>query len=437
MFQAPQERSEPSFTPDGSGELKARKPVCSDNDEEILFGAKFKLSPSCSRRGCISKGKKRRAFAMDGPLGTLDLHGGDVSNEPAMFYSSDELMSENKLIASSHQDDSGPAEKSQASPPPSCSPRCTPMMTPRQDLFASPVINELSRFGSLALQSSPSSCFSAFSPRHRSHSTNSTMNDQSPSFRDLSSFSIPRQAQRNVPIAFVGSDKSNTPRIFPRNKCPPYSPGNTALHASPKPRLTPRAKDNNKATGLLLSPRFSSGFPCKEMTPPIAFLDLGKIEKDAAAGKTTYNHHQSLLSPSNEVDDFAFVFNHASDGSLTDDGDGDEGDWFLCAPDKDSIERVKKAKNAPFSSPHGIDGKCSSSFDETIFMPTRVASARDQANAFAKSSWRSSADSLLGMGIVHEHSERNLRDDGITPPVICAQTSEPPEFKPRRRTTRA
>jgi len=93
MFQAPQERSEPSFTPCGSGELKARKPVCSDNDEEILFGAKFKLSPrSC--RGCISKGKKTKAFAIDGPLGTLDLHGGDVSNEPDMFYSIDEMMSE-------------------------------------------------------------------------------------------------------------------------------------------------------------------------------------------------------------------------------------------------------------------------------------------------------------------------------------------------------
>mmetsp|Transcript_15651 Transcript_15651/g.23327 ORF Transcript_15651/g.23327 Transcript_15651/m.23327 type:complete len:473 (-) Transcript_15651:2757-4175(-) len=469
MFQAPQERSEPSFTPDGSGELKARKPVCSDNDEEILFGAKFKLSPSCSRRGCISKGKKRRAFAMDGPLGTLDLHGGDVSNEPAMFYSSDELMSENKLIASSHQDDSGPAEKSQASPPPSCSPRCTPMMTPRQDLFASPVINELSRFGSLALQSSPSSCFSAFSPRHRSHSTNSTMNDQSPSFRDLSSFSIPRQAQRNVPIAFVGSDKSNTPRIFPRNKCPPYSPGNTALHASPKPRLTPRAKDNNKATGLLLSPRFSSGFPCKEMTPPIAFLDLGKIEKDAAAGKTTYNHHQSLLSPSNEVDDFAFVFNSASDGSLTD--DDDEGGWFfLRGPDnKDSTEDTKKAKNEHFSSPFGGVDRKQSSFNERIRVPTSLPSAGEQGNVVATLVSRSSScnsrysssscSSLFGMGIVHEHSQQSLADMGIrrfspnlshdkahqmqnvtgrdliTPPVICTQASEPPEFKPKIRKT--
>ena len=149
-------------------------------------------------------------------------------------------------------------------------------------------------------------------------------------------------------IAFVGSDKSNTRRTFARNKCPPYSPGNAAILASPKPRLAPCAKDNTKATGMLLSPRFSSGFPCKEITPPIAFLDLGKIEKDAAAGNTTYNH-QSLFSPSNEVDDFAFVFNYASgDGSLTDDGDGDEGDWFLCGPAKDSIERVKKAKNAPF-----------------------------------------------------------------------------------------
>ena len=115
MFQAAQERSEPSFTTGRIGELKqqALKPVCSSDNEELLFGAKFNLRP-CRRRGCVvSKGRKRRAFAIDGPLATPDLRGDNESNEPAMFYSSsDERLSE-KLIASSRQDNSGPAEKSQ------------------------------------------------------------------------------------------------------------------------------------------------------------------------------------------------------------------------------------------------------------------------------------------------------------------------------------
>ena len=403
MFQAAaQEISEPSFTPSRIDELiqtAALKPVCSSDNEEPFVGAKFNLRPS-RRRGCIiSKGRKRRAFAIDGPLATPDLRGDNVlSNEPAMFfYSSDRRMSE-KLIASSRQDNSGPADdksQEQAWPLPPCSSRRTPMMTPHQDLVSSPVTNELSRFGSLALQS-PSSCFSAFSPgRTRSVS----INDQSPSIGNHSSSPIPRQAQRIVPIAFVGSDKSNIPRTFARNKCPPDSPANFAF---PKPRLAPRPKDNKKSTGLYLSPRFWSGLPCEEMTPPIAFLDLGKIKKDAAAGETAYNH-QSLLSSSNEVDDYAFVFNDASDGSLTDDGDGDEGDWFLCGPDKELIEQIKKAKYAPFSSPCGVDVRRSTSFDATIFLPTRVASTGDQANSYV--------DSKVGMGIVHEHSDRTLRDD--------------------------
>lgn len=174
MFQAAaQEISEPSFTPSRIDELiqtAALKPVCSSDNEEPFVGAKFNLHPSRWRGCIISKGRKRRAFAIDGPLATPDLRGDNVlSNEPAMFfYSSDRRMSE-KLIASSRQDNSGPADdksQEQAWPLPPCSSRRTPMMTPHQDLVSSPVTNELSRFGSLALQS-PSSCFQRLAQEER------------------------------------------------------------------------------------------------------------------------------------------------------------------------------------------------------------------------------------------------------------------------------
>ena len=442
------------------------KNICDSNVDSRCFNKEERddhlSSFALPCRGNISKGKKRRAFANDGPLVTPDLQGGYA-------FCSGEMTTGTK-------NDLGLAEKSQASPPcspcrtapmmtprqdsfasppPSCSPRRTPMMTPRQDLFASPLSNELSRFGSLALQS-PSSCFSAFSP---GRTPSASMNYQSPSIGNLSS-SLPRQSQRNVPISLVGSDNSCTP-----NRRPPLdSPGNAAL-ASPKPRLTPHPKDKNKnkTTGLFPSIHFSSGLPCKEMTHPITFLDPEKIEKDAACSK------QSLLSSSKEVDDFAFVFNSASDGSLTD--DDDEGGWFfLRGPDnKDSTEDTKKAKNEHFSSPFGGVDRKQSSFNERIRVPTSLPSAGEQGNVVATLVSRSSScnsrysssscSSLFGMGIVHEHSQQSLADMGIrrfspnlshdkahqmqnvtgrdliTPPVICTQASEPPEFKPKIRKT--
>ena len=319
-------------------------------------------------RGLISKRKMRKAFDDTDALLVIPYLQGDddVFDEPATtFYSSPSgaIMTE-KIINESLIQSISSAEKPPASPP--CSPRPTPVTvtTPQDQGPVKATItdtSEHSRFDNLTLQSH--SCFSAFT------------SGKSRSSRNEISSCIPKQSQSFEPILFVGLDKlSASSKFAKRNQYIPLdSPGNSTL-ALPKSNLIPRTTDKNRSKALLLSPHFSSELPCHEMQTPIAFVDLGKIEKDAVC------NHQSLLSSSNARDDFAFVFNNdASHGSLTDD-EGDEGDcFFLCESNKgaDSYQHVKRADHSTFPSPCGVDGTRSSI--NTGHVPNSTASAGEQA----------------------------------------------------------
>jgi len=349
-------------------------------------------------RGLISKRKMRKAFDDTDVLLVIPYLQGDddVFDEPATtFYSypSGAIVMTEKIINESLIQSISSAEKPPASPP--CSPRPTPvtMTTPQDQGPVKATItdtSELSRFDNLTLQSH--SCFSAFT------------SGKSRSSRKEISLCIPKQSQRFEPILFVGLDRSSASSKFAkRNQYIPLdSPGNSTL-AIPKSNLTPRTTDKNRSKALLLSPHFSSELPCHEMQTPIAFVDLGKIEKDAVC------NHQSLLSSSNARDDFAFVFNNdASHGSLTDD-EGDEGDcFFLCEPKKDSYQHFMRAEHSTFPSPYGVDGTRSSV--NTGRVPNSTASAGEQGISIAPMSMYSSCNSLFGMGFVHEDSQTSLDD---------------------------
>ena len=412
----------------GASDFKERNPMNSEEQQSVFSirspssALRLKKLPSLFKNSaeadlilpcCInpSKGKKRRAVATDGPLlnvatskfwQTNDLSE-PISHTSLLLHSGEQMLATEKVIIflTQEEEDKPDVPSRTKNPTSAASPPYTP---PRTPILASPVTNVLSScFGSLALQS-PSSCFSAFTSPGRLRSV--SIHDQSPSSHGVLS-PVSMHSRRRVPVTFVGSDNTHAPRNFAMNqqRDPLDSPKNSALALS-QPMPTP-CTDKKRSTGIVFSPRLSSKLHRKELHPPISFLDIGRIEKNAAAGKQRYTHQSLLLSSSNATNDFAFVFNDASDDSLTDnDDDGDH--FFLRKPDKkDTFEHAKKAKHLPFVSPSGVDKK-RSSFNKTSNTLNDINSTVEPCHSYkieAPKSTNSSSDSLFGMGVVHDNPQ--------------------------------
>ena len=389
----------------------------------------------------ILKGRKRRAFAADGPLvATPALHGDDDNDDDDVWkmpscvhHSKTETIEENRTTFK-HLESSVTRYESQPLPAQPFSPcRTTPLTPP--GTTASPLSCELSRFGRLVIQSP----FSAFSPGNRSH--------HSPSFHDHSPASgIPspfrkQQPRRRVPISLVVSGESPASLRNPaRNQnFARDSPARQSVFTFPKMKLTPRATNKSLSLDPLPTSRQSMMFP-------------------KAAG------------------DFDFAFDRSSDGSLTDSDDDDDDKFFLCGPDKGlSSEHAKKLKPSTPPLPFGDDDrKRSPNLKESVstivppyFLKERRSETPSSTDS-APTSRYSSSSSLFGMSIVHEERPQQLIDDMvmssfkpnlcmsrtgdpltdgaitkfpflvgaardlITPPVMCADASEPPPFRQRK-----
>ena len=404
----------------------------------------------CCDRTIIMKGRKRRAFAYNGPLIAAPAphcddddgnENDDDGNEPyihgmtSLHQNKTGTILENRTTFKHLESDSCPSRNGAQAPlPPPCSPcrTATAMMTPPRGPASSPITNELSRFGNLVIQSP----FSAFSPGSKSHHSESPSSGIS---------SIPKQqSQRLVPIMFVGSSEESPASL--RN------PARNLHHthdsprcAFPKTTLTPRTTNKSLSLGLQIAPQ----------------------------------QRGAMQFASKATDDFDFEFDHSSsDGSLTDSNNEDDDRFFLCGPDKDlTSENAKKFKQSISPLPtmdHGVNRSSSKEANDfSLIVPAYCAKLGSAVSAAvtesatsgtdsAPTSRYSSSSSLFGMCIVHEENSQLPMDgmavssfkpniplskeglatrlpflggatrDLITPPVMCTHASEPPPFKQRK-----